>query len=50
MAQLEKKVQLNGSNWGRLGNEQKKNKQLLDRIAHTLCDVAQLKLFKMRTA
>ena len=42
---LAKRVELNGSTWGKMGNQQTKNKRLLDRIADTLCDVAQLQLF-----
>ena len=42
---LAKRVELNGSTWGKMGNQQKKNKRLIDRIADTLCDVAQLQLF-----
>jgi len=45
MVDLEKRVALNGTDWGRMGNDQKKNRQIIDKIANALCDIAQLKLF-----
>lgn len=50
IAALEKRIDLNGTTWGRMGNEQKKNRRILDRIADSLCDIAQLKLFDIKQA
>lgn len=50
ITELERRVELNGSSWGKMGNEQKKNRRIIDRIADSLCDIAQLKLFDIKQA
>ena len=42
---LEKRVTLNGSEWGKMGVDQKKNKSTLNSLEKIINDFAQLKLF-----
>ena len=44
-SELRQRVNMNGSEWGRMGNAQKKNKQTLSAIDEVIQTFAQLKLF-----